>query len=1351
MKTILQLKKLVIIPLLFLAGNVWGQKILPNFTDYDQVGQSWSYTPLGNNSPGTFLIKDWGCYMVSATMLIKYSGINVTPVEVNNWLAKKNWANSFNQSRVTQYPGSTFNANGSSTSFSASTLKWNIDNGNPIIVRVTNHFMVIKGYNNSGTVMSDFIVSNPALSYDTNLSYYNGNTTQPVGTYTKILEYYFFDNFIQTSAINQSLPIYAGSITTPKELKLVIEDPQYSFNINQISEIKITSSSGIVKIISNLAIKGHEQFSVANPDGSYKYWRLIKILPVSSELNGFSNGRGYKISFKLTQGSTVKTYQNNDVYFEDFYNATSLQDLSDLDNWVATPVRVGASMGLYRGPSPTQFNPSENLTRAQAAAVLVNLGVRLRLLNIVTTGTQFADVSSSHPFFNQIQTLRNYGHISANTSFNPENFITVGEFCKMIANVLNIQSSDYAPANYLNYLGRKITVSSINGELADAMNKLLKIVDITDTNGFWITNNAWDFFDFSSISQTSNIYTVTGTAYVSRAKMAKVLLNLANWKSKKSGISLQKNTALNSISSLNDIVSLGEKYDNASITATSTPITPTQQTYSCASGGSVTISYNPGSLPQHYYWSMQKNGATLTSNNSAHSSVTFTAPTVSVPTQWKLYTYTANNKGKAKDTYITINVGGSSGGSNAAPTQQAHSLLLYGESTNSISASWTRGNGQNCIVTCKQVGANPQAAPSSGVVYTGNSNFNSAPAVFNGSDTKVIYTGTGSSVNITGLNPNTKYQIAVYEYNSTTPSTVQYNLNNATVSTTSTSNNSSNPPIANVLWDYSTPLQVGQAYLFSNASNHANSYQWSITNGAIITNPTSSNSTYITFNNTGLHVLTLIATNTSTGQSNTQSYNINVNSAADLLTDLQPANLDIPSQFTGGNPLNISVQVKNNSSLSPITSSNVLFVLSTDQTFDVNDHFLGSQTYTINPNQTITVNHIANNISNTLSGTYYLIAIVDYSSSHINGDIDESNEQNNVIVKQINLQQTYVDFVAHSLTAPSLVNPNNGFSVSGTFQNIGNRHADFNPKTDFVISTDQVFSNDDYQITGLISNYSPWGIQTANGPIVSGSTNLTIPSSVPNGNYYLISRINNCIGGGCATSSDIPELNQINNYKAIPIQVVHPYEPTISASNFSITNITNNSLRLIWTRGNGESCIVIGLDNSMQTVDAMTKDDISYTPNNNFVSAPLLNGFLLNYSTNIQNHNYAKVLYDGNGSFVDIVGLQEGKTYTFSVVEYNNVNGYKDYKQFNENIVSIQAYIPQSNTNAFIKLIGNSTFTGNQSPFSFFKNSLDGIYFNQNRGLNITNDGGVTWKRLANNVKGDWATSKYIDNNFIEV
>lgn len=1348
-------KKRQAIQFLFLllgTGNIFGQTLLSNFTDYDQVGQSWSSYSLGSNEAGNGItIASHGCYLVCATMLLKYSGINVTPLEVNNWLATTG-DNYFSQQKVVAYPGCTFSADGSSSSFNAAMLKYSLDNGNPIIVNVTNHFMIIKGYNNSGTQMSDFIVSNPALSYDTNLSYYNGNTTLPLGTYTNILKYYYYKNFPNTLSFNQSLPIYGGTKSSPRLLDLywaanqVINPSSYT-----ISNFKIKCPDGYEIAIPNSNINNTPQRTI---DG--KLWKHFSV-----DLNGYSNNihipsNGYycDVDFDVLTGPGLTTIDHfsgaKQLYF---LNPDDLTDIGTLnDNWYDEYVKRGVKNGLFRGlapgtpTQPVSFNPTQNLTRAQAATVIVNTAIRLGMFNIDTSGMQFQDVSPSNPYFKWIQTLRNQGIASPNMNFNPDATIDLGGFCKWINMAFGITASDLDIAYHIGTQPRIIFQYPGDLALEEAINLLYRLPDTFESElfpGFIYTlpiNNAYDFSSSSTL-MNSNKY-VQGTNPVSRALMARIIALVFNWKKQSAPFMQGKSASDNSTVSLGNFVALGEKYDNLLTPVGNNPTLISQQTYSVTSGGSIVIqypsNYDSSGNPQFFYWSMQKNGAILTSNNVNHSSVTFTAPTTSTITQWKLYTYTANNKGKARETYITINVGTGTGTAGAPPLQQANTLTLYAPTSTTMNASWTRGNGQNCLVTCYEVGANTQDVPDGGVLYDGNTDFNYAPAIFNGSDTKVVYTGTGTSCHITGLNPDTQYRVAVFEYNGNTPSTVIYNLNNPPVQNILTLDDDNQSVIAGFNWDMSIDMQVGQPYPFINNSENETGVNWTISPDGIISDQSALGSTNITFLASGQHTLTLTAYNSLTGDTDTNTQSFYVYSGNELLPDLNPTNLNFTGVLIGGQDLQINCNVANNSTGMSCTA-NILFVLSTDQVIDDADHFLGQESYVVNAGETISISHVATNIYNSFSGQYFILAKADYWSGFPNGYVQESNEDNNIISMPITVQAALPDFVALSLTAtPNSIVSGKAFSVSGTFRNIGLGNSQGNNmQCDFYLSTDNLLSVDDVKTLGGI-----WindnSILYGNSPIVPGSSaNVKLPFETPDGNYYLICAIDFSFYGPNIGNNSSLEINENNNWIALPITVSNPDQPTINASGLSITNIANNSMRLNWTRGNGNACIVLACGSS--NLPNKPVDGYNYTGNPDFSSANGINGYYLN-NLGISTGFYSdvKVVYDGIGSYVDVNGLEPDETYSFIVLEYNGTGTGRDYLQFS-GLKGVSAHTQgQDNLTSFKRIFGSTTSNANTSSYSpctvKFFDQANGIIFRNDNGVGKTNDGGNTWFFNNNDV-----------------
>jgi hypothetical protein len=102
------------------------------------------------------------------------------------------------------------------------------------------------------------------------------------------------------------------------------------------------------------------------------------------------------------------------------------------------------------------------------------------------------------------------------------------------------------------------------------------------------------------------------------------------------------------------------------------------------------------------------------------------------------------------------------------PTVQATNVLYTGVSGTTQDISWTRGNGASVIVVMRAnyiVSAQPTGA------YTANAAFGSGDEI--GTGNFVVYSGTGTSVSITGLTAGVLYFVRVYEqssgvYNTTT-------------------------------------------------------------------------------------------------------------------------------------------------------------------------------------------------------------------------------------------------------------------------------------------------------------------------------------------------------------------------------------------------------------------------------------------------------------------------------------------------------------------------------------------------------------------------------------------------------
>ncbi|MFZ1693327.1 MAG: hypothetical protein WAT74_09035, partial [Flavobacteriales bacterium] len=93
-----------------------------------------------------------------------------------------------------------------------------------------------------------------------------------------------------------------------------------------------------------------------------------------------------------------------------------------------------------------------------------------------------------------------------------------------------------------------------------------------------------------------------------------------------------------------------------------------------------------------------------------------------------------------------------------APTVQDSEVSFAAITTSSFDVSWTNGNGARRVAIINT--SNSFTAPADGTDPAANN-------VYGGSGEQVIFNGTGSSVSVSGLSPNTNYWVRVYGYNGT--------------------------------------------------------------------------------------------------------------------------------------------------------------------------------------------------------------------------------------------------------------------------------------------------------------------------------------------------------------------------------------------------------------------------------------------------------------------------------------------------------------------------------------------------------------------------------------------------------
>lgn len=105
-------------------------------------------------------------------------------------------------------------------------------------------------------------------------------------------------------------------------------------------------------------------------------------------------------------------------------------------------------------------------------------------------------------------------------------------------------------------------------------------------------------------------------------------------------------------------------------------------------------------------------------------------------------------------------------------------------------------------------------------------------------------------------------------------------------------------------------------------------------------------------------------------------------------------------------------------------------------------------------------------------------------------------------------------------------------------------------------------------------------------------------------------------------------------------------EPTLQATNLQFSSVTNNSMTLTWTNGDGSNRIVLGKE--LTAVNSNPVDGTSYTASTVFGTG-----------TQIGTNNF--VVFNGTTNTVTVTGLTSGTTYNFAVYEFNGSVGSENY------------------------------------------------------------------------------------------
>jgi gliding motility-associated-like protein len=101
-----------------------------------------------------------------------------------------------------------------------------------------------------------------------------------------------------------------------------------------------------------------------------------------------------------------------------------------------------------------------------------------------------------------------------------------------------------------------------------------------------------------------------------------------------------------------------------------------------------------------------------------------------------------------------------------APTVHAKSISSTNVLCHSLTLNWANGNGDGRVVVIKE-GSKVDSVPITDTYYPGDLEFGKGEEL--GTANFALYSGTSTSINITGLKKNTTYHFAIFEYNISSP------------------------------------------------------------------------------------------------------------------------------------------------------------------------------------------------------------------------------------------------------------------------------------------------------------------------------------------------------------------------------------------------------------------------------------------------------------------------------------------------------------------------------------------------------------------------------------------------------
>lgn len=585
--------------------------------------------------------------------------------------------------------------------------------------------------------------------------------------------------------------------------------------------------------------------------------------------------------------------------------------------------------------------------------------------------------------------------------------------------------------------------------------------------------------------------------------------------------------------------------------------------------------------------------------------------------------------------YLTSTFLAASKSTQSLPALPTSNLLINSVSSNSISLNWTNGDGASRIVVAK-AGGPVDALPVNYTQYSGSAAFGNGTQI--GTGNYVVYKGSATTTTVINLASNVTYHFAVYELNGSTAPvyiTTTLAINSATTN--------------------STPTIASSNLVQGTAEGNAVTFNWTAGNGtrrmAIVRKGAPVTATPV--NGQSYTASSVFGNGTEISTGEFVSYDGTGSSFS--LSNLQPGNSYYVAIFeyngSGATSAYLTTTFlagNNNTLVAPSTpATNLVISAVTGNSVQLNwtngngsrRLVLATQGATLDVTPTDLVNYSPS--ASFGSGTAVAPGV--YSVYNTNGSsvkvinlqpnttysfaVYECNGQNGPVYTSIATKAT-------QLTAAQPAVPSSGISfssVEGNSMNVAWTPGNGSKRLVVAKAGSPITGIPQNGISYSASNFFGSGstIATSEYVIMNGTnSNVVAQGLVPGITYYFA--VFEYDGSGANT------VYLTSSFASAAQATVSA--PAVPASNLFFTNITNTSMTLNWSHGDGAQRIVIARKDS----------PVNVTPAN--LSA-YQQSAAFGSGSNLGNGNY--VVFRGNVNAVTITNLQPGTTYYYSVFEYN--------------------------------------------------------------------------------------------------